>query len=98
MRASPDITDYDLQFRENGTSDATGIPWPHSGTETTTVISSGLQAGTQYEVQVLARNSEGASDWSELRHWEYLRYRGGSRCSWNPRPPPAASKRTAAMR
>ena len=60
----PDITDYDLQFRENGTSDA-WRPWPHSGTETTTVISSGLQAGTQYEVQVLARNSEGASDWSE---------------------------------
>ena len=59
----PPVTDYDLQFRENDTT-AAWRSWGHSGTETTSVITSGLQAGTEYEVQVLARNAEGESAWS----------------------------------
>ena len=58
----PDITDYDLQYRKNGTADS-WRSWSHSGPHTNTVIT-GLEADTVYEVQVLARNSEGVSAWS----------------------------------
>ena len=58
----PPVTDYDLQYRKNGTTD-NWRSWSHNGTETNAVIS-GLEAATEYEVQVLARNHEGASGWS----------------------------------
>ena len=58
----PPITDYDVQYRKNGTTDA-WRSWSHSGAQTNTVIT-GLEAGTEYEVQVLARNREGVSAWS----------------------------------
>ena len=58
----PPITDYDLRYRKNGTTDA-WRSWPHSGTQTNAVIT-GLEAGTEYEAQVLARNGEGVSAWS----------------------------------
>ena len=58
----PDITDYDLQYRKDGTND-NWRSWLHSGTGTTAIIS-GLDPATAYEVQVLARNSEGSSGWS----------------------------------
>ena len=59
-RGRPPITGYRLQYREVGSPSWTG-PRNQSGTSTT--ITS-LNAGTQYEVQVMARNHEGDSDWS----------------------------------
>jgi len=56
----PAISDYDVQYREAGGS---FTDWPHTGTGTTTTIT-GLTANTRYEIQVLARNAQGASDWS----------------------------------
>ena len=58
----PPITDYDLQYRKRGATDA-WRSWSHGGAQTNAVIT-GLQAGTQYEAQVLARNGEGVSAWS----------------------------------
>ena len=57
----PDINDYDVRFK---LSTATG--WTdHSftGATTSTTISS-LTEGTTYDVQVMAKNAEGSSDWS----------------------------------
>ena len=58
----PDITDYDVQYREKGTgrfSDG-----DHEGPGLSLTLTD-LKPGTAYEVQVKARNDEGASDWSE---------------------------------
>ena len=58
----PDITDYDVQYREKGTgrfSDG----GHHDGPGLTLTLSD-LKAGTVYEVQVRAANEEGTSDWS----------------------------------
>ena len=57
----PPVTGYRLQYREVGTSPWTG-PLNQSGTST---IITNLNADTQYEVQVLARNGEGDSPWSD---------------------------------
>ena len=57
----PRITSYDLQYRE-GTSG----PWtegPQNVTGTSRTIPN-LNSDTNYQVQVLARNAEGESDWS----------------------------------
>ena len=54
----PAITDYDVQYRKGSSGGFTS--WPHSGTDRTTTIT-GLDRGTTYEVQVLARNDEGDS-------------------------------------
>ena len=60
----PLIIDYDLQYRWQGTN--AWSSWPHNGTGTTAVISSSaLVAGTNYEVQVQAKNDEGDSPWSD---------------------------------
>ena len=60
----PLIIDYDLQYRRQGTN--AWSSWPHNGTGTTAVISSSaLVAGTNYEVQVQAKNDEGDSPWSD---------------------------------
>ncbi len=59
--AGPDINDYDVQYRESG---GTFTDWPHTGTGTSTTITS-LNANTSYEVQVLARSPAGQSPWSE---------------------------------
>ena len=58
----PAITDYDVQYQKVGASDWTSHAFTGAGTQTTI---SGLDPGTSYEVQVLARNDEGASPWSE---------------------------------
>ena len=55
------ITDYDVQYRQGTSGNWTNRP--HNGTSTTTTIT-GLSANTSYQVQVLARNVEGESDWS----------------------------------
>ena len=57
----PPITDYDLQYREVGSSSFD--TWPFTGT-TTTVTLTGLESATAYEVQVRAANDEGMGDWS----------------------------------
>ena len=56
----PSINDYDVQYSEDG---GAFTDWPHTGPGTTATIT-GLKANTPYEVQVLARNDEGASSWS----------------------------------
>ena len=57
----PDITDYDVQYRETGMGRFTGVV--HDGPGLSTTISD-LEPGTDYEVQVRATNDEGTSDWS----------------------------------
>ena len=60
----PPITDYDLEYRRK---DPVGDwrSWSHNGPQTNAVImSSELLPNTDYEVRVLARNAEGASNWS----------------------------------
>ncbi len=57
----PDIDDYDIQYREGDSGGFTS--WTHNGAERTATIT-GRSPGTSYEVQVRARNDEGASDWS----------------------------------
>ena len=58
----PSINDYDVQYRQGNSGPFTD--WPHTGPGTTTTITS-LNPNTAYQVQVLARSPEGASDWSE---------------------------------
>ncbi len=58
----PPITDYDVRYREKDTgrfSDG-----GHEGTEPSLTLSQ-LKQGTDYEVQVRARNEEGTSGWSQ---------------------------------
>ncbi|MXZ10143.1 MAG: hypothetical protein F4Y79_11960 [Gemmatimonadetes bacterium] len=57
----PDISDYDVQYRQ--TSDSDFISHPHIGTAQTTTIT-GLKSYTYYEVQIRARNDEGTGAWS----------------------------------
>ena len=56
----PALTDYDVQYRAGADAFAN---WPHGGTTTSATIT-GLSADTAYQVQVLARNADGASAWS----------------------------------
>ena len=58
----PDITDYDVQYRAGTTGDFTDANYTGPATNTTLT---GLAAGTSYQVQVLARSSEGAGPWSD---------------------------------
>ena len=57
----PDIDDYDVQYREGDSGGFTS--WTHNSAERIATIT-GRSPGTGYEVQVKARNDEGASDWS----------------------------------
>ena len=56
----PATTDYDVRYGSGG---GTFADWAHAGTATAATIT-GLEADTAYQVQVLARNAEGASAWS----------------------------------
>ena len=58
----PPITDYDVQYREQGTGRF--IDGEHEGPGLSLTLAD-LEAGTVYEVQVRATNDEGTSDWSE---------------------------------
>ena len=60
----PVISGYKLQYQVKGTDPPVWSPANITGTETTAEIT-GLESGTTYEVQVMARNDEGDSDWSE---------------------------------
>ena len=59
---APDITGYDLQYME--TSEISFRNGPQNQTGTSASIT-GLEAGTEYQVQVRASNDEGDSRWSE---------------------------------
>ena len=58
----PPITGYDLQYRIKDIGEFADAG--HSGTTTTAVIT-GLQRGKYYQVQVRARNADGAGPWSQ---------------------------------
>ena len=58
----PDITDYDVQYREKGTGRF--IDGDQQGPGRTLTLED-LEPGTVYEVQVRAANDEGTSGWSE---------------------------------
>ena len=63
LNGGPDITGYDVQYRAG----ATGT-WSSStsyGATVTTATITGLTADTSYQVQVLAKNGETDSDWSD---------------------------------
>ena len=58
----PAITDYDVQYREEGTGRFSGAL--HEGPGRTLTLLD-LEAGTLYQVQVRATNEEGTSGWSD---------------------------------
>ena len=58
----PAVTDYDLRYRQVGTSTWTSHDFAGAGTATTL---SGLAPDTAYEVQVAAANVEGLGPWSD---------------------------------
>ena len=57
----PEITDYDVQYREKGRGSFRGVT--HDGTGLTATLTD-LDSGTTYEVQVRAGNEEGTGNWS----------------------------------
>ena len=59
--AGPPITDYDYRYREPAGSWTTVTNTAITGT---TIVITGLAASTSYDVEVLAKNAEGSSDWS----------------------------------
>ena len=59
----PPLTGYDVQYRDSNATTTTWTAWSFSGTGTSTAIHS-LTASTTYEVQVQAKNHEGASGWT----------------------------------
>ena len=61
MTGKPPVTDYDVQYRKSG--DSTWTTHGFMGTGTATTLT-GLESGTTYQVQVRARNHEGAGPWS----------------------------------
>ena len=66
--AGATITDYDVRYREDGTT--TWLNWPHASTTRSSVIT-GLASSTEYEVEVRARNSDDVlSDWSPTATFE----------------------------
>ncbi|MXY15707.1 MAG: hypothetical protein F4Y57_01530 [Acidobacteria bacterium] len=56
----PAVTDYDVRYASGS---GAFEDWTHNGATTSATIT-GLSADTSYQVQVLARNAEGASGWS----------------------------------
>ena len=61
LNGGPDITGYDVQYRQTGGS---WTNFPHTGTTLTATVT-GLTANTEYRVRVQAKNGEGNSDWSD---------------------------------
>ena len=61
LNGGPEITGYEVQYKDVASSDWTN--WQHSGTATNTTIT-GLPVGAEYQVRVRALNGEMESDWS----------------------------------
>ena len=59
---TPDITDYDVQYREAGSGNWSNVV---NTTETTVTITE-LSAGSSYDVRVLSRNADGVSGWTTI--------------------------------
>ncbi len=59
----PPITGYDVRYRPVGSSSFTAVAVEGAGTSVTI---SGLEPDTDYQVQISARNDEGASGWSDF--------------------------------
>ena len=57
----PAITAYNLQYRKNNEVNWTAATY--AGTETSTTLT-GLTSGTSYDVQVMAKNTDGDGPWS----------------------------------
>ncbi len=66
VTGKPDITDYEVQYQEQGTDGwgTENVEPPGTDTGTSATIS-GLTPGTTYEVQVRAVNADGAGEWSD---------------------------------
>ena len=62
MTGKPAVTGYDVRYRVQGATEWTDHAFTGTGTQTTL---SDLTGSTTYEVQVLARNDEGESPWSD---------------------------------
>ena len=62
LNGGPDITGYELQYRQG--DGGAWTDWTHGGAATSTRIT-GLTADTDYQVRVRALNGETPSDWSE---------------------------------
>ena len=62
LNGGPDITGYDVQYREGRAG--TWMDFTYSDTEITTTVT-GLMANTEYQVRVRASNGEALSDWSD---------------------------------
>ena len=58
----PDITGYEVQYRQGDTGDWND--WSHTGTGTSATIT-GLSDSGSYQVRVRAANDEGIGDWSQ---------------------------------
>ena len=61
MAGKPEITDFEVQYRQSGTTAWTDAAF--DGTDTSTTIS-GVTLGATYEAQVRATNDEGTGEWS----------------------------------
>ena len=61
----PPITGYDVQYREGSSGAFTLVPSSDINVADRTATITGLTPDTSYDVQVLARNEEGMSDWSD---------------------------------
>ena len=61
--SGPSISDYDVQYRQAGSTDEFSDAGFNGTTRKTTI--SGLTNGTRYEVQVRARNYDGTGSWSD---------------------------------
>jgi hypothetical protein len=75
-------TSYELQGRKGGTSSWTTVKLPKN---TTSYTVTGLESSTRYEFRVRARNSSGASSWSNIDGGTTL---AGSVPNEEPPPPP----------
>ena len=68
MTGKPAISDYDVQYKKS--ADSTWTSHSFTGTGTTTTLT-GLDEGTEYDVQVMAKNDEGDSAWSGQRQRQH---------------------------
>ena len=62
LNGGPELTGYNVEYREGTSGDWENVT--HSGTGTTTTIT-GLTANTEYQVRVQALNGETPSAWSD---------------------------------
>ena len=64
----PDIESYDLRYRKSGAENWSNGPQDVTGTSASIT---GLEAGSDYQVQVRATNDEGDGEWSPTRSTLY---------------------------